>query len=84
VQEGHTPADDAEYESNALAWAAWSYLDRAANPADSDEPPAMWPWDKAAWKPDKTPLRQLIIASALIAAEIDRRLLAERAKHEGN
>lgn len=81
-EEGYTPADDAAYESNDLAWAAWSYLDRAASGETVEEPPTMWPWAPGVWKPDKTPMRKLIIALALVAAEIDRRLLAERANPE--
>lgn len=35
--------------------------------------PNIWPWDVRWWKPS-TPLRMLVKAGALIAAEIDRRL----------
>jgi hypothetical protein len=31
-----------------------------------------WPWDKRAWKPSPDPIRNLVKAGALIAAEIDR------------
>lgn len=34
---------------------------------------APWPWDADAWKPTQDPIRQLVKAGALIAAEIDRR-----------
>lgn len=38
-----------------------------------------WPWDKQWWKPTpKDPVRQLVKAGALIAAEIDRLLELER------
>lgn len=33
-----------------------------------------WPWDEASWKPDNDPVRTLVKAGALIAAEIDREL----------
>lgn len=35
-------------------------------------PSAPWPWDADAWKPTQDPIRQLVKAGALIAAEIDR------------
>lgn len=38
-----------------------------------------WPWEDAAWKPSEDPVRNLVKAGALIAAEIDRHL-RERAK----
>jgi hypothetical protein len=31
-----------------------------------------WPWDDKSWKPSKDPVRNLVKAGALIAAEIDR------------
>ncbi len=31
-----------------------------------------WPWDRAWWKPSSDPIRNLVKAGALIAAEIDR------------
>lgn len=31
-----------------------------------------WPWDWAWWKPSPDPIRNLVKAGALIAAEIDR------------
>lgn len=33
-----------------------------------------WPWHKSWWKPSKDPVRNLVKAAALAAAEIDRRL----------
>jgi hypothetical protein len=32
----------------------------------------MWPWDHGWWKPSPDPVRNLVKAGALIAAEIDR------------
>src|ERR1044072_822656 len=32
----------------------------------------LWPWDNEWWKPAKDPVRTLVKAGALIAAEIDR------------
>lgn len=37
-----------------------------------DEAPDRWPWAPEAWKPDPDPVRNLVKAGALIAAEIDR------------
>lgn len=34
--------------------------------------PDEWPWDPSWWKPDADPIRNLVKAGALIAAEIDR------------
>jgi len=31
-----------------------------------------WPWEREAWKPSEDPIRNLVKAGALIAAEIDR------------
>jgi hypothetical protein len=76
AEEGFSAEHDAQHGSGELAWAAWAYIDRAVGQHDpSDvEPPSMWPWSKAWWKPGRSPMRLLIIAGALIAAEIDRRL----------
>lgn len=78
AEEGFTAEHDARHAGNELAWAAWSFLDRAASGHDPNdpEPPQMFPWDKSWWKPGRSPLRLLIIAGALVAAEIDRRLAA--------
>lgn len=71
----HTPESDAEQDAGELAWAAWCLLDRMNHP-DSDEVPAMWPYEPERWKPGQTPLRSLVVAGGFIAAEIDRRLQA--------
>lgn len=77
-EEGYTPEHDAEHDPNDLAWAAWCLLDAAISGKPSTEAPKMWPWDAAAWKPEHSPLRRLVITGALIAAEIDRLLMEER------
>lgn len=43
-------------------------------PADMMITEGEWPWDAESWKPAGDPLRNLIKAGALIAAEIDRLL----------
>lgn len=81
--EGYTPAHDAEHADSGLPWAAWSYIDAAVNDDGSGReqgPPMMWPWAPGSWKADASPVRRLIIAAALIEAEIDRLLLADRTK----
>jgi hypothetical protein len=83
TEEGYTPAHDATHGAEGkggsdLGWAAWCYLDRAATGIAQDEVPTMWPWAEEAWKPEHSPLRMLVIAGALIAAEIDRMLVEER------
>lgn len=37
-----------------------------------------WPWDPEWWKPSDDPIRNLVKAGALIAAEIDRLQRAQR------
>jgi hypothetical protein len=77
-EEGYTAEHDAEHADD-LPWVAWSLLDRAIHPHPNnpDHPPNMWPRARDEWK-EHPPMRALIIAAALIEAEIDRRLLAER------
>lgn len=74
--EGWTPEHDDEHQGNALAWAGRCYIDAATIPAGQREfvtrPPLNWPWDASWWKPDIDPIRNLVKAGALIAAEIDR------------
>ncbi len=88
-KEGFDSAHDDQHQ-NDLAMAAGCYVDHVVGRswvvADPDlgidvyqmEPlPDHWPydWDEKWWKPT-TPIRDLIKAGALIAAEIDRRLRA--------
>ena len=77
-EEGYTAEHDAALEPNDLTWAAWCLLDAAAADEPVREPPKMWPEGAGDWKPDHEPLRRLVIAQALIAAEIDRRLMEQR------
>lgn len=68
--------------------AVWRYYERQGMPEDEDfrrmvenparhaygwdEAPNDWPWDRSWWKPSPDPIRNLVKAGALIAAEIDR------------
>lgn len=76
--EGHTPDTDAVHTGAEIAWAAYSYLSRAAADGEQDSPaiPAMWPFPNAEWKPKESRVRNLVVAAALVIAEIDRRLAA--------
>ena len=77
--EGWTPEHDDTHNTGQLAFAAACYADYAAHQAAKvsfDERSAaeyrQWPWDVAWWKPSASPIRNLVKAGALIAAEIDR------------
>lgn len=76
--EGWTPEHDDEHDSAELVLAARSYLSRTTDQRPDGErdyrfpPPPTWPWDASWWKPSDDPVRNLIKAGALIAAEIDR------------
>lgn len=59
-----------ELTKAAIAHAVHAIPDAQAEP-DVSAPP-WWPWDETAWKPDGDPIRHLVKAGALIAAEIDR------------
>lgn len=79
--EGWTPEHDAEHRDGSLVEAAVMYArygtgrprsgHLGSHPAES--PPLGWPWEKSWWKPTPgDPIRPLVKAGALIAAEIDR------------
>lgn len=79
--EGYGPEDDARYTCNQLVDAAVAYC--IAHDADPDpdenvelQPEFYWPWALGSFKPSDDPIRNLVKAGALIAAEIDRRLAA--------
>ena len=75
--EGYTPEHDALHADNkALAWGAFCYLERAAQdklPQDDPSVAHLWPFDRKDWKPKPSRIRNLTVAGALIAADIDRR-----------
>jgi hypothetical protein len=76
--EGWTPEHDDKHTDFELSKAADSYLCAVISPdEEGDEngksrPAWDWPWDKDWWKPSDDPVRNLVKAGALIAAEIDR------------
>lgn len=72
-QEGWTPAHDAQWKGQELGFAARCYLDRGVNLIPHlHDPSPFWPFDNEWWRPSEDPVRNLIKAGALIAAEIDR------------
>lgn len=85
-EEGWTPEHDAEHHVHgALLDAARCYITSAeatqysANNVTFDGgwrpregTPSDWPWEPSSWKPTGDPVRDLVKAGALIAAEIDR------------
>jgi len=81
--EGWTSDHDAKHTPGDLAKAGSSYasvgasqlcLDLRFAPTDSPSRDWRWPFDWRWWKPSEDPIRNLVKAGALIAAEIDREL----------
>jgi hypothetical protein len=78
TQEGYSDEHDDEHEFGEIVEAAICYADHAAKRSflgakeyRDYESPDEWPWEWSFWKP-KTPIKDLVRAGALIAAEIDR------------
>lgn len=72
--EGWSPEHDDVHSDGSLVMAAvcYAWWDHFELPDDGEKRvPANWPWAASWWKPS-TPLRDLVKAGALIAAEIDR------------
>ena len=77
TQEGWTAEHDAQHVNEELLDAAACYLFNAMTDGDVDE--EIWPWDTGWEKREQLDdIRSLEIAGALIAAEIDRRLLSRK------
>lgn len=73
--EGWTPEHDDEHIAAELGRAALAYLTCAINQTGWDNHGSgarAWPWHHDSWKPSDDPIRNLVKAGALIAAEIDR------------
>ena len=88
--EGWTPEHDDEHRRGELTMAASCYAMHTAlmfegypDAYDATKTPRPWPWDPSWWKPSD-PRRNLVKASALILAEIERldRAHAARAKEK--
>lgn len=80
-QEGWTTEHDDEHVLDELGSAAAAYLAvvraQVLLRVTPDEiaavgAPGLWPWASSWWKPSDDPIRNLVKAGALIAAEIDR------------
>ena len=75
---GWSPSHDDTHSSGELCRAAMAYANvtRLKLLGANDEYTLLqsdfWPWDKESWKPTIDPIRNLVKAGALIAAEIDR------------
>lgn len=75
--EGWSLEHDDAHENRELLYAANCYAFMASGQSRTDvhmryAPPSGWPWEKEWWKPSEDPIRNLVKAGALIAAEIDR------------
>lgn len=75
-QEGWTPEHDDTHLEGEMIEGARAYLSAAflaeAGRKWVGEPPPTWPWNQSWWKPSDDPIRNLVKAGALIAAEIER------------
>lgn len=89
--EGWTPEHDDEHTDGSLALAAGAYCESAVRPKILNRKPhaafaipKLWPqsWSLDWWKP-KSPREDLVIAGALIIAEIERLDRAALATTEG-
>ncbi len=72
--EKFTPEHDDSHVGGDLTHAAWCYMmhNEPAQRTDDASAPVDWPWHAKWWKPSDDPIRNLVKAGALIAAEIDR------------
>ena len=70
--EGWTPEHDAEHDHGELIAAGVCYAMAADPDGAGDTAEDWWPWEESWWKPSNDPVRNLVRAGALIAAEIDR------------
>lgn len=70
-------AHDDEHFMGEMIGAAMTYAGHALGIVSNDEIEGAdaveyWPWEEEWWKPSPNPIRNLVKAGALIAAEIDR------------
>jgi hypothetical protein len=84
--EGYRDSHDDDHDKGELAAAAECYLnelrERPFRENKLGPPRQIWPWDNRYWKPTHDPVRQLVKAGALIAAEIDRLQRASESSFE--
>ena len=79
TEEGFTPEHDDAHIPGDLARAGAAYTMLAFAPKEFVR--NLWPWPRAQFKPSDDPIRNLVRAGALIAAELDR-LLRQQARDE--
>ena len=87
--EGWTAEHDDTHSKSELALAGITYAIAAVRqatgkPVETDWKSVLWPWDKEWWKPSPDPILNLTKAGALIAAEIDRLLRAQKKSTPSN
>ena len=75
TQKGLTPEHDDRHDSGELTDAARGYAELASEQVVNcdgliERSPECWPWGDDWWKPSTDPVRNLVKAGALIAAEI--------------
>ena len=73
--EGWTPEHDDHHPDGSIAMAGAAYAlvaTSAFQDLDPDAAYGLWPWHVSWWKPSDDPVKNLVRAGALIAAEIDR------------
>lgn len=75
-REGYDTHHDDLHNNYELSSAACCYAQMGAGGSyshtRSGNPPQGWPWHADEWKPKRDPIKNLVRAGALIAAEIDR------------
>lgn len=75
-EEGWMPEHDDEHDKGEMIVAAQDYIGAAKDVLRRwkfpDMPYMGWPWAASWWKPSPDPIRNLVKAGALLAAEIDR------------
>lgn len=72
-EEGFDLSHDDRHDKSEIAYAAACYVLAGAQIVFLNVIESLWPWDRKWWKPQgKKKRRLLIIASALIVAEIER------------
>lgn len=76
TEEGHSDAHDDEHDRGEIIAAAIAYAAVAERQVCGGESmpdvEVSWPLERSSWKPKGQPIRNLVRAGALIAAEIDR------------
>ena len=72
--EGWNAEHDDQHTNGSLIDAAVTYAiaNHPQMPGPKAAMQAWWPWGPSGWKPSSDPVRNLVKAGALIAAEIDR------------